>query len=75
MPYKKSGEWVESDPDPINPCRVPPGYRMLGCLEATRPGDIYWHNLDTKWCPLRTTTGTPPYIYNFPVARKLDPLR
>lgn len=68
--FDKDGGWI--DHDPLNPCRVPPGYEMIGIDAEVKMGDIYWHPAWTKWFPVCENMPKTPREFGAPVARAND---
>jgi len=67
--FNEKGEWV--DHDPLNPCRVPLFYEMLGIDETVQAGDIYWHPAWTRWFVLTSNHPMTMRKFGMPVARKI----
>lgn len=68
---------IESSDDfhrKINPCRVPPGYRLLAPQEIVEANDIYWHTVDLSWrrLPYPPKNLIPQKTYGVPYARPVD---
>lgn len=67
--FDADGKWI--DHDPLNPCRPPDGYRLIGLDEKIGPDDIYWHPAWTKWFETGENMPQTPRDLNAPVARKI----
>jgi hypothetical protein len=69
--WNRNFEW-EEEKDEINPCRPPPGWRLLDAFEFIEVGDLYWHTLDKRWYNTNCKPVGTPYFTGHPYARRIQ---